>query len=85
VTSVAQCACLHNIYGIRAVKLFIEFVVVPPTEDSIFDFWAAYCSENVSLKYEELVLFPFSQHPRLTAVKQDWADQGLVNDKFCMA
>jgi hypothetical protein len=31
------------------------------------------------LKYEQLVLLPFGQHPRLTAIDQDWADQGLVN------
>jgi hypothetical protein len=37
------------------------------------------------VKYEQLVLLPFGQHPRLTAVKQDWADQGLVNGEFCLA
>jgi hypothetical protein len=79
VTSVAQSACLRDIKAIRAVKLLIEFVVVPPPADTIFDFRAVYCSENLSLKYEQLVLLPFGQHPRFTAVKQDWADQGLVN------
>jgi hypothetical protein len=54
-------------------------VVVPLPVDTIFDFGAAYCSE----KYEQLVLFLFGQHPRLTAIEQDWADQGLVNGEFC--
>jgi hypothetical protein len=54
-------------------------VVVPSPVDTIFDFRAAYRS------YEQLVLLPFGQHPRLTAVEQDWADQGLVNGKFCLA
>jgi hypothetical protein len=27
---------------------------------------------------------PFGQHPRFTAVEQDWADQGLVNGEFCL-
>jgi hypothetical protein len=80
--SVVQSACLHDIKGIRAVKLSIEFVVVPSPVDTIFDFRAAYRLENLSLKYEQLVLLPFSQHPRLTAVEQDWADQGLVNGEF---
>jgi hypothetical protein len=53
--------------------------------DTIFDFRAAYRSENLALKYEQLVLLPFVQHPRLTAVEQNWADQGLVNGKFCLA
>jgi hypothetical protein len=55
------------------------------TLDTIFDFRAAYRSENLSLKYEQLVLLPFGQHPRLTAVEQDWADQVLVNGEFCRA
>jgi hypothetical protein len=57
---------------------------VPPPVDTILDFRAAYRSENLSLKYEQLVLLPFGQYPRLTAVKQDWADQGLVNGEFCI-
>jgi hypothetical protein len=79
VTSVAQSACFRDIKGIRAVKLFIEFVVVPPPVDTIFNFRAAYRSKNPSLKYEQFVLLPFGQHPRITAVEQDWADQSLVN------
>jgi hypothetical protein len=79
VTNVAQSACLCDIEGTRAVKLFIEFVVVPPPVGTIFDFRATFCSENFSRKYEQLVLLRFGQHPRLTAVKQDWAYQGLVN------
>jgi hypothetical protein len=67
------------------VKLFIDFVVVPPPVDTIFDFRAAYRSENLSLKYEQLVLLPFGQHSLFTAVEQDWADQGLVNGEFCLA
>jgi hypothetical protein len=78
VTSVAQFACLRDIKSTRVVKLLIEFVVVPSPVDTIFDFQAAYRSENLPLKYEQLVLFPFGQHLRLTAVEQDWADQGLV-------
>jgi hypothetical protein len=46
---------------------------------------SAYGSENLPLKYKKLVLIPFGQHPRLTAVEQDWADQGLVNGEFCLA
>jgi hypothetical protein len=79
VTSVAQSACLRDIQGNRAVKLFIEFVVVPPPLDTIFDFQAPYRSDNLPLKYEQLVFLPFSQHPHFTAVEQDWADQGFVN------
>jgi hypothetical protein len=56
-------------------------VVFPPV-DPIFDFQAAYRSENISLKYEQLVPLPFSQHPRFTAIEQDWAVQGLVNGGF---
>jgi hypothetical protein len=83
VTSVAQSACLCDILGILAVKLFIEFVIVPSSVDTIiFDFRAAYRSENFSHKYEQLVFLPFGQHPRLTAVEQDWADQGLVNGEI---
>jgi hypothetical protein len=37
VTSVAQSACLHDNKDIRAVKLSIEFVVVPSPVDTIFD------------------------------------------------
>jgi hypothetical protein len=85
VTSAAQSACLHDIKGIRAVKLFIEFVVVPSPVDTIFDFRAAYRSENFPLKYEQLALLRFGQHPRLTAVEQDWVDQGLLNCEFCLA
>jgi hypothetical protein len=51
-------------------------------------FWLstfAYRSENLPLKYEQLVLLPFGQHLRLTAVEQDWVDQGLVNGEFCLA
>jgi hypothetical protein len=84
-SSVAQSACLLDIKSILAVKLFIQFVVVPSPVDTIFDFRAAYRSENLPLKYEQLVLLPFGQHLRLTAVEQDWADQGLVNGEFCLA
>jgi hypothetical protein len=67
-------ACLCDI---RAVTLLIEFVVLLSPVDIIFDFRAAYL-ENPTLKYEQLDLLPFGQHPRLTAaVEQDWADQGL--------
>jgi hypothetical protein len=45
----------------------------------------AYRSENFPLKYEQLVLLFFGQHPRLTAVEQDWVDQGLVIGEFCLA
>jgi hypothetical protein len=77
VTSVAQSVCLRDIKGVRTVKLFIEFVVVSSPVDTIFD-------SNLPLKYEQLVHLPFGQHPRLTAVEQDWADQGLVNGEFCL-
>jgi hypothetical protein len=63
----------------------IEFVVVPSPVDTIFDFRAAYRSENFPLNYEQLVLLPIGQNLRLTAVEQDWADQGLVNGEFCLA
>jgi hypothetical protein len=53
-------------------------MVVPSPVDTIFDFRAAYRSKNLPLKYEQLVLLPFGQHPRFTAVEQDWADEGLV-------
>jgi hypothetical protein len=66
------------------VKLFVEFVVVLLPVDTIFDFRAAYCSENLPLKYEQLVHLPFDQNPRLTATEQDWADQGLENGEFCL-
>jgi hypothetical protein len=52
-------------------------MVAPSLVDIIFDFMDAYRSENLLLKYEQLVLLPFGQHPRLTAIEQDWADQGL--------
>jgi hypothetical protein len=60
-------------------------VVVPHPVDTILDFRAAYRSENLSLKYEQLVLLPIGQHPRLTTVEQDWPDQGLMNGEFCLA
>jgi hypothetical protein len=60
-------------------------VVVPSPVDTIFDFLAAYRSENLPLKYEQLVLLSFGQHPRLTVVEQAWADQGLVNGEFYLA
>jgi hypothetical protein len=63
----------------------MEFVVVPPPVDTIFDFRAAYRSENLLLKKEKLMLLILGQHPRLTIVVQDWADQGLVNGEFCLA
>jgi hypothetical protein len=86
VTSVAQSSCLRDIKDIRAVKLFIEFMVVPSPVDTIFDFRAEHLSENLHLGYAQLVILPFSQHPRFTtAVEQDWADQGLVNGEFCLA
>jgi hypothetical protein len=50
-------------------------VVVPSPVDTIYDLRAAYRSENLPLKYEQLVLLPFGQ---------DWADQGLVNGEFCL-
>jgi hypothetical protein len=53
--------------------------------DTIFKFRAAYRSENLSLKYEQLVLLPFGQHPRFTALEQNWADQGIVNGEFLIA
>jgi hypothetical protein len=31
-----------------------------------------YRSKNLPFKYEQLVLFPFGHHPRLTAVEQNW-------------
>jgi hypothetical protein len=61
------------------------FVVVPPPVDIIFDFRAAYRSENIALKYEQLFLLAFGQHSRFTAVEQVLADQGLVNGEFCLA
>jgi hypothetical protein len=57
-------------------------VVVLSPVDTIFDFRAANRSENLPLKYEQVVLLSFSQHPRLTALEQDSADQGLVNGEF---
>jgi hypothetical protein len=60
-------------------------VVLHRPVDTIFDFRVAYRLENLSLKYEQLVLPPFGKHPRLTAVKQEWAEQGLVNGEFCLA
>jgi hypothetical protein len=82
VTNVAQSACLPDI---RVVKLSLEFVVVPSHVDTIFDFQATYRSENLPLKYEQLGFLPLSQHPRFTAIKQDWVDQGLVIGEFCLA
>jgi hypothetical protein len=79
VTSVAQSACLHDIKGIRAVKLSIEFVAVPSPIDTIFDFGEPFS------QIRAIGLLPFGQHPRLTAVEQDWVDQGLVNGEFCLA
>jgi hypothetical protein len=61
----------------------MEFVVVTSPVDTIFDIRAAYHLENLPLKYEQLVLLAFGQHPHLTAVEQDWTDQGLVNGEFC--
>jgi hypothetical protein len=52
---------------------------------NLFDFRAAYRLKNLPLKYEQLVLLPFGQHPRLTEVEQDWVDQGLVKDEFFLA
>jgi hypothetical protein len=57
---------------------------VPSPVDTIFDF-VRYRSENLSPKYEEFVLLPLGQHPRFTAVEQNWADQGLVNGEFYLA
>jgi hypothetical protein len=57
-------------------------VIPPPPVHTIFDFSAAYRSENLPLKYEQVVLLPFGQHSRFTAVEQEWADQGLVNGEF---
>jgi hypothetical protein len=76
VTSVAQSACLHEIKGFRAVKL----LDTTPTVDTFFDFRAAYRSEHLPLKYEQLV-----PHPRHTAAEQDCPDQGLVYGEFCLA
>jgi hypothetical protein len=42
-------------------------------------------TRNSNSWYEHLVLLPFGQHPRFTAVEQDLADQGLVNSEFCLA
>jgi hypothetical protein len=67
------------------VKLFIEIVVADPPVYTFFDFRAAYRSDNLSLKREQLVLLPFGQHSRFTALEQDWADEGLVNGDFCLA
>jgi hypothetical protein len=58
---------------------------VPPPVDTIIDFRAAFRSENLPLKYEQLVQLPFGPHPRFTAIEQDWTDQGLVNGEFCLA
>jgi hypothetical protein len=41
-------------------------VVVPPLVNTIFNFWAAYLSENLPLKYEQLVLLPFGQQSTAT-------------------
>jgi hypothetical protein len=60
-------------------------VVVPSPVDTIFDFQATYRSENLPLKYEQLVFLLFGQHSRLTTVEQDWADEGLVNGEFGLA
>jgi hypothetical protein len=60
-------------------------MVVPSPVHNICGFRAAYRSENLSLKYEQYVLLPFGQHPRLTAVEQDWTDYGLVNGEFSLA
>jgi hypothetical protein len=60
-------------------------MIVPSPVDTIFDFRAAYRSENLPVKYEQLVLLPFDQHPRLTVVEQNWANQGLVNGEFGLA
>jgi hypothetical protein len=59
-------------------------MVVPSPVNIIFDFQPApaYRSENFLLKYEQLILLSFDQHPRLTAVEQDWADQGLLMVNF---
>jgi hypothetical protein len=59
-------------------------MIVPHPVDTIFDFRAAYRSENLSLKYDQLVPLPFGQHPRFFAEEQ-LADQGLVNSEFCLA
>jgi hypothetical protein len=80
VTSVAQSACFRDIEDVRAIKLFFEFKFLPPPVDKIF----AYRSENLPLKYEQLILLSFGQHPRLAAVEQDRADKGIVNGKFCL-
>jgi hypothetical protein len=48
-------------------------VAIPPV-NTIFDFRAAYRSEKLPLKHEQLVL-PFGQHPRRTAVEQEWAEK----------
>jgi hypothetical protein len=82
VTSVAQSACLRDIKGIRADKTIIESVVVTPPLDTIFNFRATYHSKSLPLKYGQLVFLLFGQHPRLPTEEQDWADQGIVNDKF---
>jgi hypothetical protein len=60
-------------------------VVAPSPVDTIFDLRAPYRSENLSLKYKQLGLLAFDQHPRFTAIEQDWADQGLVSGEFCLA
>jgi hypothetical protein len=60
-------------------------MVVSSSVDTIFGFRVAYRSENLFLKYEQLVHLPFGQYPRFTAVEQDWAYQRLVNGEFCQA
>jgi hypothetical protein len=64
----------HNAGDIWAVELSIEFEIVPAPVQTVYYFWV-----NLLLKDEQLVLFPFCQHPRFTAVQQDRADQGRVD------
>jgi hypothetical protein len=49
------------------------------SSSKMYYFWAKYRAENLSLKVEQSVLFPFCQHPRFTAVQQGRVDQCLVN------
>jgi hypothetical protein len=78
VISVAWPIRLHNIYDTRSIKLSLEFEVVSVL--TIFLFRATYCSEQLPLKHKKLVFLPFSQHPCLTAIQHDRADQSLAND-----
>jgi hypothetical protein len=59
----AQSIALHDVDDIWAVELPIEFEVVPTPVHTVYYFWAIYRAENLPLKDEYSVLFPFCQHP----------------------